>query len=303
MTTGGSGSDDESSGTSAGSGIRGIEGDTFFMQSTSSGATAKASVNKYGWIYTRPRLAGEGEIPKYHDCGTSSANGCVPISSSSPSPSSTSIPEEREATCTQQQLDSGYQTPAGGNQCLPPCNWFYRNTVSRPKGVEITFDDNCNDLQNYNILEIKGTLSKKCCRKSPKRSCPVGYKFVSSANECYPTCATATKLAGYTGRQQVLEPRCAKWTCLAMSKLQTRSCQDLKKYGKNDWQDFSFYDPFRFKDSNNKDDISEKKIRKEEHHCCIRGTPNHNKQLPYDQSNGWHPQDRKDLLPGPSPTP
>ncbi len=301
-TTGRSGSNDESS--EVGTGVRGVE-DAFFMQSSSSGATPQASVNKYGWIYTRPRPPGQPSIPYYPGCGTSAANGCVPVSSSSPTSTASSSEEGEEdvnATCTQEQILAGYATPVGGSQCLPRCMVFEK-TTAKALLVETQTGDYCDvDRQTWNVLEIKGAVEDKCCRRAYKRDCPPGYKYVSSAGECYPTCATAAKLAGWTGQQQYLEDNDDLHNNMCPSRLDacyTKDCEDLDHYGRTDWHDFTFYDPFKFKLSSNTTDVHEVKTESD-HHCCIRGSRNHNRQPPYD-TQGWHPQDRQDLLPGPTP--
>ena len=187
--------------------------------------------------------------------------------------------------CTQEQLNNGYGThPQKG--CVPRCITFARSNAN---GVEIAEGNNCNDIANYNILEIKKTFEDgRCCRRSSKRSCPMGYRFIRG--NCQPTCAQAAGLAGYT--QKAGHNRVGNYV---LHEKQTfandANCRELDEYGPNgynDWKDFDFYDPYTFRNLRNDSNTIYEIIidRNDDYLCCRRGTPNTAKGSSYD-SNGW----------------
>ena len=150
--------------------------------------------------------------------------------------------------CTQEQLDNGFGTHSQKNLCLPRCFTFTQSNIN---GVEMAEGSACDDRVNYNILEIKNTFEDRCCRRSPKNSCPMGYRL--TRGNCQPTCSQAAGLAGYT--QKAGHNRAGNYV---LHEKQTfandANCRELDEYGPNgygDWRDFNFYDPYTFRNLKN----------------------------------------------------
>ena len=199
---------------------------------------------------------------------------------------------ELEGHCTKEQIDSGnYGTIS--SQCFPKCNAFRGD--SNVTGVTIGEGEECDDTANYNILEIKNTFEEKqdtpqkCCRISSKRFCLSGYGLYEG--NCYPTCAQAAKLAGYTSSTSYLydngNTRLGDLTG-------TEDCEDLKHNNNVNWKDFTFYDPYRFTQSSNTGHISEVKLNSDDYGCCVTGNPTNTPVTAYD-SDGWSKSDRDSL--------
>ena len=194
--------------------------------------------------------------------------------------------EEQQEQCTQQQLRNDYATING--QCLRKCDSFEDTNV---QGVTIGKGEQCNDTANYNILAIRNTFEEqldepqKCCRISSKRSCSGGdYRFIDG--NCEPTCAHAVSLAGFTEHHVYSNGGGGIGT-------NTSDCPDNNHGGHTDWQDFDFYDPYRFVQINNaynKEHVYEVQPNTEKYGCCRRGEQTGTAAQSYD-TKGWHPDD------------
>lgn len=191
-----------------------------------------------------------------------------------------------EEKCTQEQLDSGKYATAN-EKCLPKCSKF---ADSNAAGVEIATGEQCNDQANYNILYIQDTYEgnleepQACCRRSSKRSCPSGYHFTES--NCQPSCAQAAKLAGFTQSHVYDNGGSNPFTT------NTSDCDDLSAEGHKDWEDFTFYDSYRFlQKSNTETHIYEIQPDSDKYGCCRRGSQDATPAKAYD-SKGWHDDDR-----------
>ena len=195
--------------------------------------------------------------------------------------------EEEEEQCTQNQLTNGYATING--QCLKKCDTFRSTNAS---GVIIGQGVRCDDTANYNILTISNTYESQldtpqtCCRMSSRRSCPSGYR--SADGNCEPTCAHAVTLKGYTEHHVYSNGpghRSLKGT--------TDDCPDNSHAGHTDWQNFDFYDPYRFvqiESAYNNSLIYEVQPNSQKYGCCVRGEQTGTAIQSYDAS-GWHPDD------------
>ncbi len=196
---------------------------------------------------------------------------------------------ELEGHCTQEQRDSGSYGTING-ECHPKCESFADSNV---EGVSIATGDECDDTANYNILAIKNTYEEKldgskCCRRSDKRFCLNGYLLYG--DNCYPTCKQAAKLAGYTNPSyyDTYDNSFASGFFFQS----TENCEDYK--GGEDWVDFTFYDPYRFQQSRNTQDVDICKTGScpDDTGCCVKDNPNSTPTHAYD-SNGWNQQDRE----------
>ena len=195
---------------------------------------------------------------------------------------------EVEEQCSQDQLDNDYATI--NEECLKKCDSFAETNA---QGVTIGKGEQCNDTSNYNILSIQNTFESEldepqsCCRRSSKRNCSSSSGYQLVVDNCQPTCAQAAKLAGYT-------------TSHVYSNggggigFNTSDCDDLKYNSHSNWEDFSFYDPYRFLQTSNTDHhISEVKPDTEKYGCCRTGSQDETPAQSYN-SNGWHPDDHTD---------
>ena len=200
--------------------------------------------------------------------------------------------ESFKTICTPEQLNNGFDSHTEKG-CVPRCHAFANSNVN---GVEMVTGTACDDKINYNILEVKNAFEDKCCRRSPKVSCPMGYRFVNG--NCQPTCAQAAGLAGHT--QKAWHNVSGNYV---LHEKQTfandANCRELDEYGANgynDWQDFTFYDPYTFRRLRNDRNTVYEIIadRNDDYLCCVRSNPNTSKASIYD-SNGWSQEDRSRL--------
>lgn len=161
--------------------------------------------------------------------------------------------------------------------------------VDIPTGGEMKTGSAC-EHGSYNILLFDtDTAESKCCIRTPKApaSCPSGYGRKNG--ECYPTCAEAAKLAGYTRISGYADTYEGEYVdkksdcfiglgCCEDDKIQVTTCAGLNEVDEecNDggdsgfnkitkWDDFSFWDPYRFKQSSNDDTVNDGL-------CCVNTT-------------------------------
>ena len=197
---------------------------------------------------------------------------------------------EKKMACNKQQKDDGFI--AVGEKCLPTCQRFAR---SNTQGVTIGIGGLCEDNSSYNILLIQGTAegssspSQKCCRRSSKITC--GHPSYQHLNgNCFPNCGHAAGLAGWKLPNVRLYDN-GGGGFGGFFRPTTSDCNDLSYNRRTDWHDFEFYDPYRFANSKNTQNIY-LPMTNDKYGCCIRGTPNvtGGPVQRYD-SKGWHPSD------------
>ena len=149
-----------------------------------------------------------------------------------------------------------------------------------PEGATYNAGDGCSDTTNFNIHADPQTGG--CCRTPRTGPCPEG-DYVSTNGNCYPKCAYAVELAGYS-------------TALLIG--QGSACEDSISSGSDghdDWTSFSFWDEYQMKWSDNKKVSGV--IGASNRNCCKRGDSSGDRATdPW----GDHPDpDPGDVDPGP----
>ena len=262
---------------------------TAITATTTTTTMITASLGIHGWIY--PREGSED----YSDCTFFPASSplCQPDDDGGEGDGDDDGDDDNQdllALCTQEQLDHGYATHPKKNECLPRCFIFGASNAS---GVETAEGDECDDTANYHILPIQNTFDDKCCRRYSKTACPPGHNTHNGV--CYPTCQKAAELAGHTNMAK--DNPTGNYVLHEKQTLANdANCRELDEYGPNgynDWQDFSFYDPYTFKTRRNNRNTIYKIVvdPNDDYLCCIRDNPNITKTLPYG-SDGWTQEER-----------
>ncbi len=271
-----------------------IAATTTTVSTTTTTIMTTASLDIHSWVYPR-----EGSTD-YFDCFFfPESSSCQPTDDDGDGDGDGDDDQGLlDTPCTQEQVDDGYGNHSEKNECLPRCFSFARSNAN---GVETGEGDECDDTSNYHILPIQNTFEDKCCRRYSKTSCPPGHKIRNGI--CYPTCQKAAELAGHTIRATGFTGN------YVLHQKQTfafdSNCRALDEYGPNgynDWQDFSFYDPYTFKTRRNDRNTIYKIVAdpNDDYLCCIRDIPNITKTPTY-RPDGWT-QEERDRFPATTTT-
>lgn len=166
--------------------------------------------------------------------------------------------------CSKEKLDQGFKFVDG--QCLPPCEYF-ASEIKTP-GVEVGKEEECNDIQNYNIAYVnkKTHNAKICCLRSSKSTCPSRH-YGRVQGHCFPSCGNAASLAGWGG----YGPDKEQGTLDDTHALGSAPCSSLDRHGRRDWKNMpDFYDPYNLRVLNRKE-IKEV-LQSRNKACCVRGS-------------------------------
>lgn len=148
---------------------------------------------------------------------------------------------------------------AVGNACLPSCG--------AAKGTSVLRE--CLDFRNYNIQWMPVHDVNLCCKRHSKTACPGPHyqqRSYRGRTNCFPSCGAAAYFAGY-GHYGPDKIEGTEDDPHVFANI--RSCRELNAFGNDDWKGFTFYDPYRFKNSNNREvfeTIGRSNVR-----CCARG--------------------------------
>ena len=172
-----------------------------------------------------------------------------------------------KSECSKSKLDQGFKFVDG--QCVPPCEFFASEV--KPPGVRIAKNEECNDIQNYNIAYVnkKTHNAKVCCLRSSKSTCPSRHYYRVQGN-CLPSCGNAARLAGWGGYGPDRQPRTNDDTHV----FGDAPCANLERFGRSDWKNMpDFYDPYNLRFLNRRD-IKEvwEHLGYPNKDCCVRGS-------------------------------
>ena len=168
----------------------------------------------------------------------------------------------KKSECSQESLDQGFKLVNG--ECLPPCA-FFTSKVDRD-GVEAGKNDECKDIQNYNIAYVnrKTHDADVCCLRSSKNTCPNHYYKIGG--NCFPSCGGAARFAGWGGYGADKKTNTSDDTHV----LSRTACEDSESLGQTNWKNIpNFYDPYNLRDLN-KGEIRE--VLENSGSCCVRGS-------------------------------